>query len=403
MARSSSKSQRKTSKRKKESRGIKVTAVLLVIIFASATLLVLYLTQDEHGLQWLSSKFKGEEPVAPELLTLQVERAAREALTDLGIAEEQLSVEGGDADGAGSGPEVWEAPLPPGVTLEKANVAVTSAVEGASGRIVDGWEWRAKRKRRRCLTLIAATDSAQCLELRLYETSGAHKGKSRSPAKLALVVGRLGQELNDIAKRYIESPLTITLAVLPGRPASEKTARLAKAHGKEVLLHLPMEPTGYPKRDPGEGALLLDHSAREIRRMLRSHLKDLGCVSGVVNYMGSAGTRDRDLMRAALGEIKDDGLFFVDSSASAHSVAAEIAAGLGLPCLVNDLFLEGGDNGSGLLKKRLDRAERIALQKGKALVLARPTPDLLDVLTSRAADYESRGILLVTASGLLED
>src|SRR5262249_12789433 len=49
--------------------------------------------------------------------------------------------------------------------------------------------------------------------------------------------------------REIRRPLTV--AVLPGLPLSEWTAREATQSGMEVLLDLPMEPYRYPEVDPG--------------------------------------------------------------------------------------------------------------------------------------------------------
>jgi polysaccharide deacetylase 2 family uncharacterized protein YibQ len=104
-----------------------------------------------------------------------------------------------------------------------------------------------------------------------------------------------------------------------------------------------------------------------------------------------------------LQEIKRSGLFFIDNSTSVHSVARETADKLGVDCLVNDLFLEEGAKGSGLLKKRLASAEDLALQRGKAVVMAKPTASLLELLAERAGGYASRGIVLAKASELLED
>lgn len=399
MARSSSKRRRT----KENVRRTPVPAALLVVFFAAVTILILHLTGSREIRGWFGSNFWRKRAVEPELMAQRVERAAMQALSDLGVGEEQLSVESGGGDGTGGGPSVWEAPLPPGVSLEKANLRVTSAIEGADCRVLDGREWRQRRKRRRCLTLIAAADSVPCLELRLFETAGRLEEAPRSAARLAIVIGGMGRRLDDVAQRLIESPLDISFAVLPGFPDSKETARVACSEGKEVLLHLPVEPRGYPRVDPGEGAVLLDQSAREIRTLVRNHIEDLGCVSGVVNYMGSAGTRDRDLMRAVLGEIAKRGLFFMDSSASAHSVGPETAAALHVPCLQNDLFVEGGREGPGLLEKRMDRAEQIALHRGMALVLASPTVELLETITARAGSYESKGIVLVKVSDLIED
>jgi polysaccharide deacetylase 2 family uncharacterized protein YibQ len=403
LARSSSKSRRRKTKGRAKKRRVPVWAVLLVVFLAAATIVLLQSTRLEEGRLWLESLREEEPPPDPALLALRVEQAARDALSDLGVAEEQLSVEGVEADGSRSGPVLWEAPLPPGVSLEKANLSVTAAVESVSGRVVDAVEEKVRRKGRRRLTLAVAVDSLRCLELRLHEVRKSKTARTPSPAHLVIVVGGLGRELDSLAKRLIECPFQLTLAVLPGREASAEVARYAHAHGKEVLLHLPMEPRGYPGVDPGAGAILVHHSGREIWRLVRSHIGELDHASGVVNYMGSAGTRDRDVMRAALQEIKRSGLFFIDNSTSVHSVARETADKLGVDCLVNDLFLEEGAKGSGLLKKRLASAEDLALQRGKAVVMAKPTASLLELLAERAGGYASRGIVLAKASELLED
>jgi polysaccharide deacetylase 2 family uncharacterized protein YibQ len=400
LARSSSKSRRKGSARRKKKRGIPVSAVALVILLAAATASVLYLTRHESAKSWLKDKVTGDEPPDPALLALRVQQGAMSALRSLGVSVEQVAAEGGDADGASSGPALWQATLPAGVSLERANLTVTRAVELASGRILDGLEWRAKRSRRRCLTLVAAADSTPCLELRL--TEGAETDARADRAKLAIVIVEMGRELDSTARGLIESSIPLTVAILPSYPASAETAELACARGKEILLDLPMEPAGYPRNNPGEGALLLDQSARDVRRRVRGHLKDLECCSGVANYMGSAFMRDRDLVGAVLEEIDKNRLFFLDITAGGRPAIAGTAAALGVPCLKEDMLLDTG-GGRDRLARGMDRAERLALQKGHALVIARPTAELLNLLRSRVEGYDSKGIALVSASDLLED
>jgi polysaccharide deacetylase 2 family uncharacterized protein YibQ len=400
LARSSSKSRRKGGARRKSKRGIPLSAVVLIVLFAAATASILYLTKHENARGWLKEKVTGDEPPDPALLALRVQQGAMSALTSLGISVEQVSEERGDADGSSSGPALWRATLPAGVSLERANVTVTKAVERASGRILDGLEWRAKRSRVRRLTLVAAADSTPCLELRL--TEGAETAAVTPRAKLAIVVVEMGRKLDSTARGLIESAFPLTVAILPACPASGETAELACAKGKEILLDLPMEPAGYPRVDPGEGALLLDQSAREVRNRLRDHLKDLECCSGVANYMGSAFMRDRDLVEAVLEEIGSDRLYFLDISEGARPAVVGQADALGVPCLGDDLSIEPG-GGAERLARGMDRAEELALRRGRALVVTRPTPYLLELLASRADGYDSKGIALVSASDLLED
>jgi len=374
--------------------------LIFVAFFAAAAALTLRLVSPDDAVRSLASRLRGEESPDPALSALRVTEAAKEALSALGIADEQLSAESGAGGEPGSATAFWEAPLPPGVTLEEANLAVTEAVTAAGGRIADGFERPARGKVARALTLVAAADSIECLEVRLYEVPAAVHGKGPGEAKLAVVVGALGEELDETVKRFIDSPLAMSFAVLPGRDASRETARYAASKGKEVLLHLPMEPVGFPARDPGRGAVLLDQSAGKIRKTVLRDIDEIGVAAGAVSYMGSAATRDRDVMRAVLGALKEAGLFFVDSSASVHSVVAETAREIDLPCVRNDLFLGGSSKKRGLLAKRLDRAERLALDSGSALVIARADAELLELLASRAEGYQSRGLKLVAASEL---
>lgn len=403
MARSSSKSRLRRTPGKSKDRGAPVLAIVLVLFFAAATPAVLYLSRSEDARVWFESNLRREGSADPTLLALRVERSAMSALLELGVDEEELSVEGVEADGTGSGLKMWKASLPPGLSLEIANLAVTKAVKSVSGRILDGREWRSGRPKRRSLTLIAGVDSIPCLEIALYETQGAESGGAPAGARLAIVVGEMGLKLGDLEVRLIESPLALTVAVLPGLPASEETARLAEANGKEVLLHLPMEPMGYPRRNPGEATLLLDQPAKEIKKRVRDYLKEIEPAAGVMNYMGSAFMRDRDLMRAALGEMNKKGVYFLDCSGSAHSVAREMAAGLDTPCIFDSGIIDARDSDPDRLRALMDRAERLALRRGTALILAKPTEALLEALLSRSGEYDSRGIGLVAASSLLED
>ena len=403
MARSPSKRKSGGTKTRGKKRAVPVWAATLVVFLVAATLAILYFTRLETGLLPFDV-FRAEEPRPdPAMRLLRIEQGARDALADLGVAEEQLSIEGVEADGTRSGPALWEAPLPPGVFLEEANASVTVAVENASGRVVDAVESKGGGQYRRRLTMAVAADSVLCLELNLYEARRSKNLRGSPSARLAIVVGELGPELNSLTTDIIECPLPLTLAVLPNHKSSKEIARLAHAHGKEVLLHLPMEPKGYPRVNPGKGAVLVHHSQAEIRGLLRSHIEELAYASGVVNYMGSAGTRDRDVMRAALRETKRKGLFFLDGTTSVDSVVRETAEELGVACLINDLFLEEGRHGKGLLNKRIVRAEDLALQRGKAVVIAEPSASLLELLTDRAGKYASRGIVLAKASELLED
>src|SRR6267378_5373229 len=121
--------------------------------------------------------------------------------------------------------------------------------------------------------------------------------------RVAVIVDDLG------ARRDVFDPLRdvrrpLTVAVLPGLPLSEWTAREAAQAGMEVLLDLPMEPYRYPEVDPGPGSLLMAMSAQELQRQVGAHLASVPGAVGVTNHMGSRMTEDRARMRT-VGEAGD--------------------------------------------------------------------------------------------------
>src|SRR5260370_36422095 len=66
------------------------------------------------------------------------------------------------------------------------------------------------------------------------------------------------------SKRAWELPGPLTMSFLPYAKDLRDQARAARARGHELLLHLPMEPTG--RADPGPNALLVSLSDAELKQ-----------------------------------------------------------------------------------------------------------------------------------------
>ena len=95
------------------------------------------------------------------------------------------------------------------------------------------------------------------------------------------------------AARVAESVATGAAgAVLPGLPGSVQAAQALRLAGKEVILHLPMEPRGYPEVRPGPGVVVRGQSEEEIAETVARDLASVPGAIGVNNHMGSAATAD---------------------------------------------------------------------------------------------------------------
>jgi len=138
--------------------------------------------------------------------------------------------------------------------------------------------------------------------------------------RVAIVIDDLGNDRAAVA-RIAGWPFPVAGAVLPALSGSAPAARDLESAGKQVLLHLPMEPRRYPEMRPGPGVVLLSQSEEEIARTVEADLESVPGAVGVSNHMGSAATADPRVMRAVARVLARRGLFFVDSRTTGASVS----------------------------------------------------------------------------------
>lgn len=199
-----------------------------------------------------------------------------------------------------------------------------------------------------------------------------------SKGLLAIVIDDLGRDLA-AARRLAALPVPVTFAVLPHQEHTAEITALARERGLSIMLHLPMEPVGYPEVNPGPGALLASMSSAALLRTLRSDLDQAPGAIGVNNHMGSLLTQLPGPMRLVLGELKSRGLFFLDSLTTGRSQARTLARDMGLPYLRRAVFLDNVRERQAILRQ-LALAERLAAVTGQAVAIGHPYPETLAAL-----------------------
>ncbi len=198
--------------------------------------------------------------------------------------------------------------------------------------------------------------------------------------------------------RVMKLPGPLTLSFLPYGRDVQTMVDEAREAGASVLLHLPMEPAG--KVDPGPNSLSTSMSAERLAETLDTNLGAFTGYIGVNNHMGSRFTRNEKAMRLVLGELKDSGLFFLDSRTTGRSAAAQAGQAVGATVLRRDVFLDADGDRASILRQ-LKRLEEIARRDGSAIAIAHPRRSTLDVLGPWLTSAPSRGFTLATASDLL--
>ena len=215
----------------------------------------------------------------------------------------------------------------------------------------------------------------------------------------AIVIDDLGNELGP-AERIASWKAPVAGAVLPGVAYSAAAARALARGGKEVLLHLPMEPAGYPKVRPGPGVILRSQSDAEIVRTLESDLATVPGVVGVNNHMGSVATADPRVMRVVAGVLSDRGLFFLDSRTTDATVAERTAEEASVPAVSRRVFLDDVET-EDAVSRQLAELVRRAREEGSAVAIGHPYPATLTVLEREMPGLAARGIKLVKVGELV--
>jgi polysaccharide deacetylase 2 family uncharacterized protein YibQ len=218
--------------------------------------------------------------------------------------------------------------------------------------------------------------------------------------RLAIIMDDLGRDRTS-ARALLAIDLPVTFAILPMEAHAAEVAELAHRGGREVLIHLPMEPLGYPAADPGPEALFVGQSAEEIRQRFALYRERVPHAVGGNNHMGSRFTEDRGGMAAVLAEMREAGLFFVDSVTSGKSVAYAEARRAGLPAAARDIFLDN-ERDVERISAQIRQLAAMAARQGEAVGICHPHAETLEALRRQQAWLRRQGVEVVPVSQLLE-
>ena len=216
--------------------------------------------------------------------------------------------------------------------------------------------------------------------------------------RAAIVIDDLGQRFS-LLEQLAGLNIPLSIAVIPGLPASARTVSEASRRGIEILLHQPMEPREEGGKNPGEGVLLTSMTAEALRALVRANLDAVPGAVGVNNHMGSRFTEDAAGLGALMAEIKEHDLFWLDSRTTSGTRGLEMARAAGVPALERDIFIDAEVNLDSIRHqvRRLIEAARV---HGTAVGIGHPHPETIAVLRELRAELLASGVTLVPISTL---
>jgi len=188
----------------------------------------------------------------------------------------------------------------------------------------------------------------------------------------------------------------VTLAFLPYATNLDEQTRGARAAGHELLVHVPMSPTG--PADPGPHALSPDLPREEIARRLEWDLSRFGGFVGINNHMGSEFTADPKLAWV-MEELKARGLLFLDSRTTSDTRGVALAREYGVPNADRHVFLDNARSAAEV-RDRLAEVEALARRDGYAVAIGHPHGETLAALEDWIGGLEARGFALAPISAI---
>jgi polysaccharide deacetylase 2 family uncharacterized protein YibQ len=265
----------------------------------------------------------------------------------------------------------------------------------------DSVSWKTVKKQDSNLELQIKVEDILTHRLALLKRRRQPLVQPSSPptVRLAIVIDDLGHD-GRLANRFLEIEGSLSFSVLPYGTFSGSIARKIHKAGRDLLLHLPMEPKGYPGVDPGAGALLVDMPEGELVETLRKNLDSIPHIEGVNNHMGSRFCESEPKMTLVIAELKKRDLFFLDSRTSSRTRAYGVALQLNLPAAERDVFLDNIQSPQAI-RGQMRRLVRLARLKGQAIGIAHPNETTLEVLKEVVPELPGQGVKLVPISHLI--
>ncbi len=220
------------------------------------------------------------------------------------------------------------------------------------------------------------------------------------PYRIAIIIDDMGMNTT-IAKQFVQLPFPLTFSIFPYAPHALEVAKLFHDARQQIMLHVPMEPHGYPDVDPGPGALLGSMNDQQLLSRFRKELSAIPGIVGINNHMGSKLTENRHIMALLMNCLQDKPLFFIDSRTIAGTVAFDEAIKAGIPAGQRDVFLDNIQDEQYILAQ-LRKLIAIAQIKKTAVGIGHPYPETVAALRRVGQLTQESRVSIVPVSKLID-
>lgn len=277
--------------------------------------------------------------------------------------------------------------------LTYANMIFKGLLERAGAALIKGTDAAGKQS-----LMFRIPGSTRTYTLNLFYDNKAYAGVPKK-RNLAIVIDDFGTINGALLEDWLTVDKEVCFAIFPDEVYSHSTAEKAQAQGRETIIHVPMEPLGYPNVNPGKNAIFVHQSPSEIERLLTGFIKQFPYSRGINNHMGSLATTDEGVMRTVMTTLKKHDRYFLDSRTSNVSVAYSTAQKAHIGAYRNDLFLDSPDISAATLEGKIKQLINLSDTKSNIIVISHcHTEAKLQYLKKFISRMKAAGFTLVPLS-----
>lgn len=226
----------------------------------------------------------------------------------------------------------------------------------------------------------------------------------KAPAKKSYVVIIIDDFGNNMkaTKEILELPIPLDGAVIPGMPFAKQDAEKIHAAGKEVMMHIPLEPKQGKKEWLGPMGITVGMGKEQVRGILEKAKEEVPYAVGMNNHMGSKAMKNETIVRELMNFAKENNYYFVDSGTTDDELSSRISSELSVPFFKRHIFLDNIKD-TEHVKGQLRQLEEIAKDKGYAIGIGHvgdKGPFTSRALQQLIPQMEKDGITFVTMTQL---
>ena len=260
------------------------------------------------------------------------------------------------------------------------------------------------------IIVLGASNFAALRKLDLLTRSSEIKNQERTEAVkdidqdtlgvIVLVIDDFGYRNDNISDGFLNLSIPITCAIIPGHIASKKFAEKAVSHGKEVIIHMPMESENY---SPGEDEykLLTSMTSELLENKLIQAFESLPEAIGMNNHQGSKATSDSKTMTVLASVLKDRGKYFIDSRTSSLTIGEKTMISFGVPTARRNIFLDN-NNDLDKIEEQMNKLANSAKKNGVAVGLGHARKNTLSVIEKVVPNLLDKGFVFQFASQVVK-